>query len=72
MAAVIKYADNILKGFATAISIILSSLISYFVLSDFNPSVLFIIGAVLVIGATILYSVPIKAPVSEEKPQITV
>uniref|UniRef100_A0A671Q5S6 UDP-N-acetylglucosamine transporter-like n=1 Tax=Sinocyclocheilus anshuiensis TaxID=1608454 RepID=A0A671Q5S6_9TELE len=30
IAAVIKYADNILKGFATSISIILSTLISYF------------------------------------------
>ena len=38
MANVIKYADNILKGFATAISIVISSLLSYFVLQDFYPN----------------------------------
>lgn len=38
IAAVIKYADNILKGFATSLSIILSTLISYFLLEDFEPT----------------------------------
>ena len=38
MASVMKYADNILKGFATAISIVLSLVMSYFVLGDFEPS----------------------------------
>ena len=38
IAAVIKYADNILKGFATSLSIILSTLISYFWLHDFDPT----------------------------------
>ncbi len=38
IAAVIKYADNILKGFATSLSIILSSLVSYYFLQDFIPS----------------------------------
>ena len=38
VAVVIKYADNILKGFATSLSIILSSLISYFFLQDFIPN----------------------------------
>eukprot|EP00063_Salmo_salar_P050258 XP_014025093.1 PREDICTED: UDP-N-acetylglucosamine transporter-like isoform X3 [Salmo salar] len=38
IAAVIKYADNILKGFATSLSIILSTLISYFWLQDFDPT----------------------------------
>ena len=33
-----KYADNILKGFAAALSIVLSSIISYFFLSDFYPT----------------------------------
>lgn len=55
IAAVIKYADNILKGFATSISIILSSIVSYFFLKDFVPNSLFIIGSFLVIGATFLY-----------------
>lgn len=38
VAMVIKYADNILKGFATSLSIIISALISYLVLDDFNPT----------------------------------
>uniref|UniRef100_A0A3B5LFT0 Solute carrier family 35 member A3b n=1 Tax=Xiphophorus couchianus TaxID=32473 RepID=A0A3B5LFT0_9TELE len=38
VAVVIKYADNILKGFATSVSIIVSTLISYFVLNDFHPT----------------------------------
>ncbi|XP_054645458.1 solute carrier family 35 member A3a isoform X1 [Dunckerocampus dactyliophorus] len=55
VAAVIKYADNILKGFATSLSIILSTLISYFWLQDFEPTGVFFSGAVLVIVATFLY-----------------
>ena len=55
IAAVIKYADNILKGFATSISIILSSVVSYFLLKDFVPNTLFIIGSSFVIAATFLY-----------------
>ncbi|XP_035593432.1 UDP-N-acetylglucosamine transporter-like isoform X3 [Oncorhynchus keta] len=55
IAAVIKYADNILKGFATSLSIILSTLISYFWLEDFEPTSVFFLGAVLVIVATFLY-----------------
>ncbi len=39
VALVMKYADNILKGFATSLSIVLSSVVSYFFLSDFHPSV---------------------------------
>ena len=58
IAVVIKYADNILKGFATSISIVLSCLLSYFLLNDFVPSVYFLIGAVLVIIAVFLYSLP--------------
>ena len=38
VAAVIKYADNILKGFAAAMSIVFSSFISYFLLGDFYPT----------------------------------
>ena len=53
---VMKYADNILKGFATSVSIIISTAFSYFVLADFVPSHLFAIGSFTVIIATILYS----------------
>ncbi|XP_054618891.1 solute carrier family 35 member A3b isoform X2 [Dunckerocampus dactyliophorus] len=63
VAVVIKYADNILKGFATSLSIIVSTLISYFLLEDFQPSGVFFLGAVLVIAATFMYSYERK-PVS--------
>ncbi|TWW57794.1 solute carrier family 35 member A3a [Takifugu flavidus] len=62
IAAVIKYADNILKGFATSLSIILSTLISYFWLQDFDPTSVFFLGAVLVIVATFLYGYEGKTP----------
>ncbi|OON14406.1 putative UDP-galactose/UDP-N-acetylglucosamine transporter srf-3, partial [Opisthorchis viverrini] len=55
IAFVMKYADNILKGFAAGLSIILSSTVSYFVLHDFTPSLTTLVGAALVIGAMVLY-----------------
>ncbi|XP_061926554.1 solute carrier family 35 member A3b isoform X1 [Entelurus aequoreus] len=55
IAVVIKYADNILKGFATSLSIIMSMLISYFLLEDFHPSGVFFSGATLVLAATFMY-----------------
>jgi UDP-sugar transporter A1/2/3 len=58
VAAVIKYADNILKGFAAALSIVLSSVISYFFLSDFHPTRYFLLGVLLVLASTALYNWP--------------
>ncbi|XP_056913426.1 solute carrier family 35 member A3b [Takifugu flavidus] len=55
VAMVIKYADNILKGFATSLSIIISALISYLVLDDFSPTRVFFAGTLLVILSTFLY-----------------
>ncbi|ORY01481.1 nucleotide-sugar transporter [Basidiobolus meristosporus CBS 931.73] len=52
---VVKHAGNILKSFANSLSIIISSLISFY-LFGFQPSPLFTIGSFLVIGATLLYS----------------
>ncbi|KIV77282.1 hypothetical protein PV11_09093 [Exophiala sideris] len=57
VAMVIKYADNILKGFATSLSIILSTVASIF-LFDFMPTIYFLIGAIFVFLATYLYSMP--------------
>ena len=51
VAMVVKYADNILKGFATSISIIISSIISVW-LFDFEISLNFLSGSFLVIYAT--------------------
>lgn len=55
VAMVMKYADNILKGFATSLAIVLSGLFSWWYL-NFQPTWLFTLGAVLVLGATYLYS----------------
>jgi|UniRef100_A0AC35GKZ3 UDP-sugar transporter A1/2/3 len=55
IALVVKYADNILKGFAVSLSIILSSFISWFFLNDFEPSIAFASGALIVIASTFLY-----------------
>jgi UDP-galactose transporter len=57
VATVVKYADNVLKVFATSFSIIISCIISAF-LFDFHPSFLFMIGASFVVAATVMYSAP--------------
>ncbi|XP_063721293.1 UDP-galactose translocator-like [Symsagittifera roscoffensis] len=54
VACVVKYADNILKGFATSISIIISCIVSMFIFS-FNITPVFVTGTCLVVGATFIY-----------------
>lgn len=56
VASVVKHADNVLKGFATSISIILSTLLSFLIFDNFNPSTNFYLGASIVIISTITYS----------------
>lgn len=56
-AVVIKYSDNILKGFATSLSIVLSFLASV-VLFEFKITMGFLIGAVTVLAATWMYNQP--------------
>ena len=58
VAATIKYADNILKGFATSVSIIVSGLVSWLLLDDLSPGPAFLAGACLVLAASLLYSLP--------------
>ena len=55
VAVVITYADNILKGFATSISVILSTMATV-VLGQFDLTPLFLIGMVAVLAATHLYT----------------
>jgi UDP-sugar transporter A1/2/3 len=45
VAVVVRYADNILKGFAAAISILTACVLCYF-LFDFQPNSTFLAGAV--------------------------
>lgn len=54
--------DNIVKGFATSLAIIISSLFS-FLLFDFQITITFVIGAAIVVGATWMYnSTPPPSP----------
>jgi len=55
VAVVIKYADNILKGFACSISIIVSAVFAM-ILFDFAISGLFVVGTALVCVAVYMYS----------------
>jgi len=69
IAVVIKYADNILKGFASSAAIIISCIVSMYIF-DFELSTLFVIGATLVIIATYMYSRFVPQPVSSQKPEL--
>lgn len=55
VAMVIKYADNIIKGFATSLSISIGCIFSMYFF-DFVLTVEFVVGAVLVIFATFAFS----------------
>ena len=76
-AVVIKYSDNILKGFATSLSIVLSFLASV-ALFDFRITPSFVIGASTVLAATWMYNQPTppsstlpsaaSSPISKEPP----
>lgn len=57
VAVVVKYADNILKGFAASFSILTSCVLCYFYF-DFVPNVMFLSGAALVNVSMYLYSLP--------------
>uniref|UniRef100_A0A0N5BGY4 UDP-N-acetylglucosamine transporter n=1 Tax=Strongyloides papillosus TaxID=174720 RepID=A0A0N5BGY4_STREA len=69
IALVVKYADNIIKGFAVSLSIVLSSFISWIVFDDFSPSLTFGIGATIVIGSTFLYGYEFKSKMVGVKPK---
>ncbi|KAI5117303.1 hypothetical protein M0805_005532 [Coniferiporia weirii] len=56
-AIVIKYSDNILKGFATSLSIIISFLASV-ALFDFHITPGFLLGSSTVLAATLMYNQP--------------
>ena len=60
-AVVIKYSDNILKGFATSLSIILSFLASV-ALFDFRITSSFLLGSSVVLAATWMYNLPEETP----------
>ena len=66
VAAVIKYADNILKSFATAVSIVTSTIVSM-VVFGFVISQLFIGGSLLVFIAIYMYQMAPDPPTRTEQ-----
>eukprot|EP00929_Paragymnodinium_shiwhaense_P001422 TRINITY_DN10165_c0_g1_i1.p1 TRINITY_DN10165_c0_g1~~TRINITY_DN10165_c0_g1_i1.p1 ORF type:complete len:391 (+),score=94.46 TRINITY_DN10165_c0_g1_i1:119-1291(+) len=61
VAMVIKYADNLLRGFASAIATINCAVLSVFCFSfELAPS--FALGSIMVIGSTLLYGNILKLP----------
>lgn len=54
VAAVVKYADNILKGFGSSISIVISCTLEWLCF-DFHPTLRFLLGAGLVNAALYVY-----------------
>ena len=61
VALVIKHADNILKGFATALATVWATVATVF-LFGFTLGGEFVIGMLLVLGATLLYGGTVKLP----------
>ncbi|KAJ4446333.1 UDP-galactose translocator [Periplaneta americana] len=55
VAMVVKYADNILKGFATSLAIVISCVASIY-LFDFHVTLQFVLGAALVICSIFMYN----------------
>lgn len=70
-ALVIKYSDNILKGFATSLAIVLS-FIAGIILFDFQVTTSFVLGTLIVIGSTYLFtsadSSPSRGPILSSRP----
>jgi len=65
VAGVIKYADNVMKGMATATSIVLATILSVFIF-DTNLTMRFFLGAVMVLPSVYLYSNPCEVQVRDE------
>lgn len=59
VAVVVKYADNVLKTFASSFGIVISCIVSAFFF-DFHPNMSFLCGSGLVVLSTVLYSKPEK------------
>jgi len=67
IAVVIKYADNILKGFATSISIVVATMLSVvFMNKTVRP--MFVVGAALVITSVMIYNKYPPKPIVESPP----
>ncbi|GFR59944.1 UDP-N-acetylglucosamine transporter [Elysia marginata] len=56
-ALVMKYADNIIKGFASSIAIVITTFVSSVILHDLQLSCSYLVGASVVMGSALLYNV---------------
>ncbi|CUG88453.1 UDP-galactose transporter, putative [Bodo saltans] len=61
VAVVVKYADNILKGFATGVAVIVSGAFAA-LFWGYEPSMLFVVGCVLVTTSSMVYHKKDNAP----------
>ena len=52
---IIKYGDNIIKNFTSAVTLVVTSLISYFFLDDLAINAFFLCGSTAVVTASLLY-----------------
>jgi UDP-sugar transporter A1/2/3 len=68
VAVVVKYADNILKGFAASFSIITAIALSYALFHDFDPDIIFTAGAILVNVSMYVYSYVPQKTAAGDKP----
>lgn len=62
VAIVIKYTDNIWKGFATAGAIVLTGAVAPVLDLGRPPSLMLLVGAVVVIVSLFLYAMPTASP----------
>ena len=67
---VMKYADAVLKGFATSVAVVLATILSIAIFND-NVNELFLVGATLVVLAVRTYTKypPVESPAAAEKEQ---
>jgi UDP-sugar transporter A1/2/3 len=56
VAVVVKFADNVMKVFATSLSILLSSFVSWRVMKDFDLTATFLTGSAIVLASVTLFS----------------
>ena len=71
VAVVVKYADNVMKGFATSLSIIISAIISFVMFHDVEVNLAFVTGGAVVLAAVFAFGYQPPAVISTAKNQST-
>jgi solute carrier family 35 (UDP-sugar transporter), member A1/2/3 len=55
VAVVVKYADNVLKGFATSLSILISAFVSSYLFGDVDINKAFLFGCIVVLASVFAF-----------------